>query len=140
MNFILFMKQIKTLFHFIYHVQSQANEIITRIEQIQLSIPDCDDFKSSLSVGPSVQAEKSRLYRKPVRILKSNKYSEAENKSSNVQNFTMKDQKTKSLFESKLNEIEYSVKKENLVSEANVKLALKALSNVPYRSSHPINK
>ena len=105
-----------------------------------MSIPDFEEFKS-----PNANAEYSRAFRKPVRLLKQ-KHSETEAKSNHAQNlntgneFTMTNKKSDTLVESKLKDIEYSVKQENLASESQIELALNVLSNVPYQSNHPLRK
>ena len=97
--------------------------------------PASVDVKSSTSLNtqikPTAQRLQSPFFASNSKLLDVNL--ENVNKKLTISNLKYRDS-----LDSKLKEIEESVKQENLESDDHVKLALNALSNAPYQSVHPI--
>ena len=161
-SFLFSIKQIRET-NFVFLVSSNAKGFANSLVQTQLSISDSNnEKKSSLDAGICKSAQSLRLIQsnrcsKPEHALNTYSLAEAKNnmnirfkdnfiykpnllqsynRKSNINlQMTFKDLRESAIFESKLHDIEKSVKQEIMDDESHINFALNAISNSPYQSS-----
>jgi len=156
-SFLFSIKQIKET-NAVFLVRSKAKELVDSLEQTKSGTYNLNEVKSSLEAQRCESTQNLRLTQKPIRALNTCSYKETKN-NMNLQfkysitnkpnlvhsysestNFklalTIKNLRSFAVFESKLKEIESSVKQEIMDNENLVNFALNGISNSPFHSMH----